>query len=104
YGGGVWKADRSGVTDVSSAALRALAGAGAELTVTGVPVGSGTRMGIDRDRDGFPDGDEIAAGSDPGNPASFPSSVGVPPGSLRTGLSAAVPNPFRGATELELTL
>ena len=104
YGAGVWHADRSTVADVPSAQLRALAGAGAELTVTGVPLGSGTRMGIDRDRDTYPDGDELAAGSDPGNPASTPANVSVAPGVTGTGLRAALPNPFRGSTQFEFSL
>jgi hypothetical protein len=45
---------------------------GQELTFTCVPPGSGLRMGIDRDEDGVYDGDEIAAGSDPADPASMP--------------------------------
>lgn len=104
YGGGAWHADRTGVADVTSAQLRALAAAGSELTVTGVPLGSGTRMGLDRDRDGYPDGDELAAGSDPGNPASTPANTGVPPGVTGTGLRAVLPNPFRGATRFEFSL
>ena len=44
----------------------------AEITFTCVPPGSGTRMGIDRDLDSFLDGDELDAGTDPGNPLSFP--------------------------------
>jgi len=104
YGGGVWHADRSSVPDISSAQLRALAAAGAEITVTGVPVGAGTRMGIDRDRDGFSDGDELAAGSDPGNPLSTPANVAVLPGLGGPAFRGAQPNPFRGATEFELSL
>jgi YVTN family beta-propeller protein len=104
YGAGAWHADRAGVTDLSSGQLRALAAAGTEVTVTGVPVGSGTRMGLDRDRDGYPDGDELAAGSDPGNPASTPANAGVPPGVTGTGLRAALPNPFRDATQFEFSL
>ena len=34
----------------------------------GVPVGSGRRIGIDRDEDGTLDGDEADAGSDPADP------------------------------------
>jgi len=101
---GLWHADRSGVADLSSAELRALAGPGAELTVLGVPLGSGARMGLDRDRDGYPDGDELAAGSDPGNPASTPANVGVEPPRTVDGLRAARPNPFRGGTTMEVTL
>jgi len=102
---GSWHADRSGVADISSAALRALAAPGAELTVIGVPRGSGTRMALDRDRDGYPNGDELAAGSDPANPASIPATTGVTPdGATGTGLRGARPNPFRGGTAIEWSL
>ncbi len=43
-----------------------------EVTFTCVPVGSGQRMGVDRDLDTFLDQDEIDAGTDPANPLSFP--------------------------------
>lgn len=43
-----------------------------EMTYTCTPPGSGRRVGIDRDEDGFLDGDEEVAGSDPENPASKP--------------------------------
>ncbi|HZR81286.1 MAG TPA: hypothetical protein VFD92_09350 [Candidatus Binatia bacterium] len=46
--------------------------AGQERTYTCVPPGSGERLGIDRDEDGFLDRDEIDAGSDPADPASTP--------------------------------
>src|SRR5262249_27454999 len=55
------------------AQLRAQTGvAGEERTYTCAPPGSGSRMGIDRDEDGFLDRDEIDAGSDPADPASIP--------------------------------
>lgn len=58
---------------LTDAALRQRAGSeGGELTYTCVPLGSGQRLGIDRDSDGVRDGDELAAGSDPANPASRP--------------------------------
>ncbi len=104
YVGTTWQPDLAGQPTLTSAQLRALAGPGGEVTVMGVPVGSGTRMGRDRDRDGYPDGDEIAAMSDPGNPASTPANVGVGNAPLVTGLTAARPNPFRGSTRFEVTL
>lgn len=58
---------------ISSAALRALAHKkGHEVTYTCAPPGSGKRMALDRDEDGYLDGDEAAAGSDPANPSSTP--------------------------------
>src|SRR5262249_26057765 len=59
---------------------------------------------IDRDRDGYPDGDELDAGSDPGNPASTPANVAVGPGRNADALLAIGPNPFRTETELSFTL
>jgi YVTN family beta-propeller protein len=102
--GTLWQPDRTGEPTLTHAQLRATAGAGTELTVMGVPPGSGTRMGLDRDRDGYLDGDERAASSDPGNPASTPANVGVAGVPRVTGLAAALPNPFRGSTRFEVTL
>ena len=45
---------------------------GNELTYTCAPPGSGERIGVDRDDDGFFDGDEEDAGSDPVDPTSTP--------------------------------
>src|SRR5262249_26352332 len=47
---------------------------GQELTYTCVPRGAGVRSGVDRDEDGFYDRDELDAGSDPADAASFPGS------------------------------
>ena len=103
-GAGSWHADRSGLADVTSAELRALASAGHEITVSGVPIGCGTRMGLDRDRDTYPDGDEVAAGSDPGNPASTPINLGVPPLASRTAFAGTFPNPFQTGTRFDFSL
>lgn len=43
-----------------------------EMTFTCVPPGSGIRIGIDNDLDGFYDGDEIDAGTDPRDASSRP--------------------------------
>lgn len=65
--------DLSRAPALSDATLRALVGtATPSLTFTCVPPGSGWRLGIDRDGDGYADGDELAAGSDPANPSSVP--------------------------------
>jgi hypothetical protein len=105
-GGDLWQPDKSADPSVTSAALRALGGAGSEVVVMGVPRGSGTRMGVDRDRDGFRDADELDAGSDPGNPASTPANVAVEPARepLRDRFEALGPNPFRASTALTFAL
>src|SRR5437867_6910903 len=103
-GAGQWKPDKGGEPLVLSADLRALGGPGSEVTVTGVPVGSGKRMGIDRDRDQALDADELAAGSDSGDPASTPANVGVAGAGGRFGFRAAWPNPFRVGIQVEFAL
>jgi len=73
-GAGKFTSDRKAVPPISDALLRRLPAlpSGRELTYTCVPPGSGTRIGIDRDGDGYLDGDEVDAGSDPADPASTP--------------------------------
>lgn len=66
-----FQADRA-VENLSLAALKAAAGAGRELTFTVVPKGSQTRIGVDRDLDGYLDRDEVLAGSNPADPTSVP--------------------------------
>ena len=62
-------------------------------------------MGIDRDRDTYPDFDELLAGSDPGNPASTPINVGVADRFARSpGIRAVSPNPFRLSIEVSFAL
>ena len=105
YVSGSWNADVTGDPALSSSDLRALGGLGTELTVTGVPPGSGHRMGVDRDRDGFLDGDELLAGSDPGLALSTPLNVGVgQPSSFTFAVRAVRPNPFRDATVLDFSI
>jgi YVTN family beta-propeller protein len=103
-GGGQWQLDVAAAPTISSVALRAFATAGHALTVTGVPPGSGIRMGIDRDRDGFDDGDELAAGTDPGDPASHPSTSGVGDHPVAAGLRSVRPNPFHDGTAIDFSL
>ncbi|HEV7733974.1 MAG TPA: hypothetical protein VGR62_17520 [Candidatus Binatia bacterium] len=75
---GTFQSDRAAEPAHSDAAVRALAGvAGQALTYTCVPPGEGTRIGVDRDGDGYFDRDELDAGSDPANAASIPD--GTPP-------------------------
>ena len=65
--------DRAADAPLTDAALRALVDTASEsLTYTCAPPGSGTRMGLDRDEDGFFDSDEVDAGSDPADPSSIP--------------------------------
>jgi hypothetical protein len=70
---GSFQSDRDSESEPNAASLRALANTvGQQLTFTAVPPGSGTRMGVDRDEDGFYDRDELDLGSDPANPLSIP--------------------------------
>ena len=68
---GVWQMDRASEATLFADHL-ARATTGRALTVMAVPSGSGRRLGVDRDRDGFLDRDEIDAGSDPDDPDSRP--------------------------------
>jgi hypothetical protein len=79
---GMYRSDHSTEAQLSRAELLALADPGSELTFTGVPAGCGTRIGIDRDEDGWPDRTEIGAGTDPTDPNSFPAVTAVGPGPL----------------------
>jgi len=70
-GAGSFQSDRASETR-TTAALRAAASPGSELTWTIVPAGSQSRIGIDRDLDTFLDRDELDAGSDPADASSTP--------------------------------
>jgi len=84
--GGAFQTDRDGET-LSIAALAALANtAGQQLTYTCVPPGSGERIGVDRDLDGFFDRDELDEGTDPADPNSYPGAI-VPVGVRATSLT-----------------
>jgi DNA-binding beta-propeller fold protein YncE len=72
--GAVFQSDRQAETN-TDAELRLDAAGGEERTYMCVPPGSGLRIGIDRDEDGFYDSDEIDAGSDPADPSSTPESA-----------------------------
>jgi hypothetical protein len=68
-GGGSFQPDRAADPPVSTAALRSLGqDAGQEITFTCVPLGSGQRLGLDRDGDGWWDGDERDLGTPPDDP------------------------------------
>lgn len=63
-------------------ALRSAAAPGAEVTFTVVVAGTQTRLGIDRDEDGFLDGDETLACCDPDDPTSTPLHNWLPAGDV----------------------
>ncbi len=72
-GSGLFKSDRRALPPVTSATLQFLATHGGRpVTYTCVPLGSGERIGVDRDGDGFWDGDERDAHTNPADPASTP--------------------------------
>ena len=56
-GSGMFQTDRQSDAKLSVQALVDAASSGAELTFTGVPIGYGRRLGIDRNEDGMLDGD-----------------------------------------------
>jgi DNA-binding beta-propeller fold protein YncE len=74
YGAGTWQPSSMRLPPVSDAALRGLVMRGAlpSLTFTCVPLGSGVRVALDRDGDGYADGDELLARTNPANPSSHP--------------------------------
>ncbi len=69
---GRWLPDREGGVGITTAALLASVGEGNVVTVTGVPPGSGRRLGVDRDRDTWLDASEAALGFDAADPRSNP--------------------------------
>ncbi|HEY0480057.1 MAG TPA: hypothetical protein VGD37_21200 [Kofleriaceae bacterium] len=72
-GSGQFRTDRRAEPAITEAVLRdRTTRRGHPLTYTCVPLGSGQRIGVDRDGDGFWDGDERAAYSDPSDPTSTP--------------------------------
>jgi len=76
-GGGFFQTDRR-VEKGPVLDLLASAAPGTEVTVTLVPWGSQTRIGLDRDGDGYYDRDEIDQGFDPGDPLSNPLALWIP--------------------------
>jgi hypothetical protein len=72
-GSNAFESDYDGEPTTSKSDLLALAATpGQELTFTCVPIGSGARIGVDQDGDGFRDGSERDAGSNPADPNSVP--------------------------------
>jgi hypothetical protein len=74
YAGNGWfSADLQRLPPIADAALWAsVVPTQSALTYTCTPPGHGRRIGIDRDLDGFLDGDEFLAGSNPADPNSTP--------------------------------
>jgi YVTN family beta-propeller protein len=107
-GGGAFESDRQSEGTIAETALRALAGTGAEITYTAAPPGSGARIGIDRDSDGYRDRDEIDAGTDPADAGSTPVLVDGGDGASTAApiaLAQNNPNPVGVAgTEISFTL
>lgn len=69
----LFRPDRVSEPLLTDGQLRSIAGtSGNFLTYTCAPPGSGTRMGVDRDEDGFLDQDEVDSGSNPADPLSIP--------------------------------
>jgi len=82
---GLFETDRAAESGLTDAQLRALAAtAGQDLTYTCAPPGTGVRMALDRDEDGFFDRDELDAGSDPADPNSIPGGPTATPTSTFT--------------------
>jgi YVTN family beta-propeller protein len=71
-GSGNWKSDRAAEALLPTASLLALASPSSPITFTVVPAGQQTRLGIDRDEDGWLDRDEASVCSDTGDPAVHP--------------------------------
>jgi YVTN family beta-propeller protein len=84
---GLFQSDRAADPLLTDAQLRAVAATpGQDLTYLCAPPGTGTRIGLDRDEDGFFDRDEIDAGADPADPFDVP---GGTPTATPTGTAAA---------------
>ena len=98
--GGTFISDLNSEGTISADTLRSWAASGEEITYLGVPPGSGMRMAIDRDRDGYRDRWEIKLGSDPANPLSTPSvtAVDAPATPRAARLDQNRPNPFNPET------
>jgi DNA-binding beta-propeller fold protein YncE len=71
YEGGMYTPSFSALPSLTEAQVRALANS-KPVTFTCAPPGSGVRIGIDRDADGYRDGDEVLAGSNPADPLDVP--------------------------------
>ncbi len=72
----LFQGDRASDPVLTDAQLRAVATESGPLTYTCVPPGSGLRIALDRDEDGYFDRDELDDGSDPANALSIPAATG----------------------------
>ncbi|NVB78045.1 MAG: hypothetical protein HOV81_06585 [Kofleriaceae bacterium] len=74
YNGTDWQPASAALPPISDQAVRGLVAIGLlpPTTFTCVPLGSGQRVAIDRDDDGFADWDEVFRGKDPANANSHP--------------------------------
>lgn len=102
YQGGAWQPDRASESPVVLDDLFDLAGDGRAITFTGVYSGWETRLGIDRDEDGFFDRDELDLGTDPGDPDSVPDPSSVPGNvhAFASRLAPLWPNPATRAARI----
>jgi hypothetical protein len=100
--GGTFLSDFDPEGSIPADTLRSWATNGGEITYLGVPPGSGRRMGIDRDRDGYRDRWEVALGSNPADPLSTPPVTAVLGGSVPrvARLEQNRPNPFNPETTI----
>ena len=73
WNGTQWQPNSTRLPLTDDAVVRALVGTITDaLTFSAVPVGSGYRIGVDRDGDGYADGDEIVSGTNPADASSHP--------------------------------
>ncbi len=72
YVNGAWQGNVSSNPPLPDAKLEALVASTGSITFTCVPPGEGFRDGIDRDSDGYADGDELLVKTNPADPNSYP--------------------------------
>ncbi len=101
--GGTLESDYDPEGIVVEASFRQALSGGDVAVYLGVPPGSGPRMALDRDRDGFKNRYETSLGSDPADPSSVPyvTAIGEAPAPGHvTRLGQNAPNPFNPTTEI----